>query len=285
MEISILKYEKGKPLMHGASVVRLQELLNGLDIPVKVDGVFGTNTHLAVSIAQEKLGLKDDGICGPLTWKALIGEVIEQDPLLVIGRHACHDIRKLHARPRLYAGSRSASSIIGVVLHQTGCDMPSDPKRWGNLNAHIGITQEGKAIIVNDPEDFIWHAQGLSHNNIGIEIEGNFHGVTGDDKTLWKGGGGPHFLNARMMDAFDSVIYWIEDWAKKNNVIMRDVYAHRQSFNSRIADPGEEIWTRMGKLLMDRWNSHVDDILPFKLGTGRSIPREWDDRSSSRYWQ
>lgn len=63
----------------GASVLLLQRLLRGMsyrDAENKVlerDGKFGETTDYALRKFQKKKNLEVDGICGPLTWKALLG--------------------------------------------------------------------------------------------------------------------------------------------------------------------------------------------------------------------
>jgi peptidoglycan hydrolase-like protein with peptidoglycan-binding domain len=54
----------------GQQVKVLQKLLGGLT----VDGIFGGNTETAVKEYQTAKGLTADGICGPLTWDALLGD-------------------------------------------------------------------------------------------------------------------------------------------------------------------------------------------------------------------
>ena len=59
----------------GELVRKLQGLLNfvlgGIIPPLTVDGIFGAKTEDAVKEMQSRLGLTDDGICGPKTWAAL----------------------------------------------------------------------------------------------------------------------------------------------------------------------------------------------------------------------
>jgi GH25 family lysozyme M1 (1,4-beta-N-acetylmuramidase) len=54
----------------GQQVKVLQKLLGGLT----VDGIFGAGTETAVKAYQTTKGLTADGICGPLTWDALLGD-------------------------------------------------------------------------------------------------------------------------------------------------------------------------------------------------------------------
>lgn len=58
----------------GDSVKALQILLNGYGYTCgTADGSFGAKTATAVKQFQKARGLKDDGVCGPKTWAALLG--------------------------------------------------------------------------------------------------------------------------------------------------------------------------------------------------------------------
>lgn len=58
--------------MEGESVTQLQTRLQTIGVfSGAVDGVFGTETELAVQEAQRNFNLEPDGIVGPATWEAL----------------------------------------------------------------------------------------------------------------------------------------------------------------------------------------------------------------------
>ena len=68
--------------MTGSDVKTLQELLNQLHIvtpALEVDGDFGNKTDAAVRAFQKKLRLKQDGLYGEETHKALMGAVADDD--------------------------------------------------------------------------------------------------------------------------------------------------------------------------------------------------------------
>lgn len=273
-----------RPMMHGPAVVRLQELLDKLGYgDAAIDGIFGPDTQEAVLDFQDDMGLKQDGIVGRKTWWELRNNPCHYDNRQGTKIGALVDRRDLHPNPRLYKCKRTWSQINGVTLHQTGCEMPERPSGWDRLNAHIGITQEGVAILVNDPTDFIWHAQGLSQTTIGIEIEGNYCGVDGDMETLWRGGGGPHHLNPDMLEALRVVRLWLIDLFVYNHQDWSFVFAHRQAKNTRIADPGEEIWKQVGIPWINQIPGVTAGPNTFYKGTGRPIPYEWDDRYIADY--
>lgn len=261
------------PMMHGPAVKRLQEMLDQHGWPIDIDGIYGDETEDAVKIFQKDHELEADGICGPKTWAALrhVADLHTEATF----NEMFVDIRDDHPRPRLYSARRSPrKGITGVTLHQTGCEMPRNPLNWRRLNAHIGLTQEGQIVIVNDPRDFIWHAQKLSYHTIGIEIEGNYPGLMDDPKTLWKGGGGPHRLNPEMLTALDHLRDYLITWFATENQEWKYIHAHRQSAHSRIADPGEEIWKAVAIPWMEATGA-TDGGPGFYVGKGRPVPQQW----------
>lgn len=75
IEMEVPRLTKG---MRRAEVGTVQVLLNALGFkgkngrPLKIDCDYGANTEYAVSLFQSSKGLPSDGICGKLTWPALI---------------------------------------------------------------------------------------------------------------------------------------------------------------------------------------------------------------------
>ncbi|MGA9378887.1 MAG: peptidoglycan-binding domain-containing protein, partial [Phormidium sp.] len=59
--------------MRGADVFWLQKRLQAIGFfQGSIDGIFGKDTQAAVIAAQEKYGLKPDGIVGAATWQAIL---------------------------------------------------------------------------------------------------------------------------------------------------------------------------------------------------------------------
>lgn len=261
-----------KPMMHGPAVKRLQEHLEILGHCIDVDGIYGPKTANAVNSIQWRNGIKSDGIYGPQTAE-LFDKLIKakHNTVIFAGASDIIDISDSHPVPKLWERERSLSSITGVTWHQTGCSMPSDPMGWSRVNAHYGLTQEGLPILINKPTDFIWHAQGLSKKTIGIEIEGNYPGVTNNPKTLWRGGGGPHSLNDKMIAGAVSIVEDILSRVAFDKG--KYFYAHRQSSPTRRADPGQEIWTKIVAPLAVRYGFEI--VPDYTKGKGRKLPVEW----------
>ena len=246
------------------------------------DGKFGIQTQQAVKDIQKSLGLKVDGICGPITWKTIrvAADNLEKPSHTVSG---VADRTGKHPHPKLYKCPRGPLTVDSVVLHQTGCKMGLQAHSWDRLNAHIGITRDGLVVIANSFLDWIWHAQGLSRRSIGVEIAGNFPGIKDNLRTLWKGGGGPHYLTQGQLYGLDIAMRYIRDEAAKCGMKIRHVFGHRQSKNTRTADPGSEIWDRVG-LDWQSFFSATDGGDNYYTGSGKPIPHEWDVKRTSKYW-
>lgn len=270
------------PYIESSAVTRLQELcdLAGCDTGDN-DGIFGPKTEVAVVCVQQKLGLEVDGIAGPITWEALnkLADLTGEGTSCRIKDKNFVDISGTHQKPRLYAYQRNLGDIHGITLHQTACTMPNTPEGWHKLNAHCGITRNGVAVIVNDFTDMIWHGQGLSKTTIGIEIEGNYQGIDGNSRTLWKGGPAAASLTEDMEDAFwDLMMYIRMEWG----INFKYVHAHRQSKDTRMGDPGSEIWQKLAIPLKQKYN--LSDGGPeWCRGTGKPIPRAWDENYTASY--
>ena len=269
------------PFMHGPAVVRLQEFgdLLGYDYGPN-DGVFGPATERVVKDLQAEFSLPVTGICDAQTWDTICNH-LDKDHV-----PTKEDIvfNLNHVPPKLYERPRVWGDIVGVTLHQTGCRMPENPYTWINLNAHIGITTGGIAVLCNLFTDFIWHAQGLSPRTIGIEIAGNFCGVEGDESTLWKGGGPAAVLNPKQIDAINRALTFIRGELSDRGVSWKGIYAHRQSSKTRHGDPGSAIWKNIALPWGEKLQLDMVSLGQYMSGDGRQIPNSWDPQCSAKYW-
>jgi hypothetical protein len=271
-----------KPRMRGLQVKRLQEVMDALGFDTGPnDGIFGPLTEGALKRMQKYFDLEPTGICSEVFWLKLMTDYLHKDTGVVADdEFEIHDIRVSHFHPKLYAGQRKLSLIDSIVVHQTGCKMPDDPDRWYKLNAHIGINEYGDLILVNGFTDYIKHAQGLSYRSIGIEIEGNYRGLMDNPNTIWPKGAEPDCLYSGHFEKIIDEICGMLDYQK---IKIKHVFAHRQSYKFREADPGEEIWREFARPLMERLGADFGGP-DFYVGTGKPIPREWDPRATHRYW-
>jgi len=186
-------------------------------------------------------------------------------------------------------GSRPWRLVDSIVLHQTGCRMPSSPNGWALLRAHVGIPAVGKQAIylANPLTSKMYHANAFNLRSVGIEIAGNFRGIEGDNRTWWKPGKGPDIINDDQVKSARRAIEWICNEAARGGGKITNIYAHRQASKDRIADPGEAVWKEVGLWAIDELG--LSDGGPdYKVGSGYRIPKQWCDREGydgNDYWK
>jgi hypothetical protein len=278
-----LLLELETPLQRGPAVRRLQEAGTALGYDLgKIDGVFGEATERGVRAAQAGLGLAVTGICDEATWHALEARLAAGAPALPPAGSRIVDRRAAHGNgagwPR-----RPWSRIEGVTLHQTGVRLASAPKRWDTVHAHAGITEDGTAILINDPSIVVPHGNGLNGFTIGIEISGNFRGIEEKPGTHWKGGGEATSLADAQKAALEELYAWLTAEFERHGAAWRFVHAHRQASGTREADPGSKVWREIALPWMQRLGA-TDGGPEFRLGHGRTIPRQWNPAYPDNYW-
>lgn len=201
-------------------------------------------------------------------------------PSLPTPGYEFHDRRASAARAHDH-GKRKPPT--GICLHQTACLLGERPARWDSVGAHLGITRAGKVIWLHSFDRLVWHGNGWNAGTIGIEIDGLYAGVEGDESTVWDD---PSTgtreqameLTPRAIIASIQTIRWICAQAPT----IKALVAHRQSSRSRRNDPGSAIWKEIA-LPMAAELGLSDGGPGFAIG-GYPIPEAWDPtRKGVRY--
>jgi hypothetical protein len=184
---------------------------------------------------------------------------------------------EVNGNPENIKGMRRWSQIDSIVLHQTACVL-STLERWRTVPIHIGVPRtsgyNGKFLQIHPLTAYLYHANSLNSRSVGIEIEGNFHGIAGKDSTWWAKGGGPHTLEKAQLDAARLSIGWIVSEARAAGGSIKRIHAHRQASANRRSDPGDVIWREVGIWAMDTYQLS-DGGSAFKVGDGYRLPDEW----------
>lgn len=286
-----IKYVRGS---NGDHIVDLQYRLvsEGFELPrFGADGDLGEEVVVAI-----ESWATDVGIFRP----DIVGHLADQDldylaKLFILynenNKKIVHDLRLIRLKPerKHVKGLRQWKDIDSIVLHQTGCIFQGSPfSVWNSVPIHVAVPRRGeglgKFVKVNDLQAVLWHAQGFNKNSIGIEIEGNFCGIAGDLRTHWKKGGGPHELLAEQVAAARAAVRWITKCAEASGSRISYIYAHRQSSGDRIADPGQAIWTHVGRWAIDQLGLFSGGV-NYHIGNGAPIPDAWTDvKNGIGYW-
>ena len=213
-------------------------------------------------------------------WDAPLG------PRLESGRF--HDLRSIAVQTSI-GGHRAWKAITGVVLHQTASVFGELPRRWAGVGAHFGVTRSGQVIWLHDFEKIVWHANRFNGFTVGIEMDGTYAGIEGDDRTFWRPAEDPHRRAQTPTDALvgaaQATVRWIcEEVARRGGRVER-LLAHRQASNARQSDPGSALWKRVARPLHADASLGLTDGGPgYVVGTGLPIPEAWDEtRKGVRY--
>lgn len=193
--------------------------------------------------------------------------------------------------PRKY--ERPWNKITSITVHQTGCNLTDDlkkAKRWyyfenvnkegvrsvDSLHAHAGITKTGNVYLIHPFNQFVWHAQGLSHAGIGMEINGCFNGIADDIKTFPKGAKKPSRLTPEQIEASKNFIRYVKKILESHGSELKNLIPHRCASNTRRPDCGEEIYKSIVTPMIEELGLEKVEK-DFKLGKGFTIPEQWDE--------
>ena len=107
----------------GAAVEEMQRRMNKFVLPIAEDGNFGPHTHHAVCSFQYRMFLTEDGIVGPLTWKALFAEMPAKTPVLQLGSRSgeVREVQRILIRVGVYRSLSQvgvADGIFGQVTRE-----------------------------------------------------------------------------------------------------------------------------------------------------------------------
>lgn len=122
-----------KPILQigatGKAVEELQRLLEKRvgDVELEIDGIFGETTKLAVQVFQNRVFLKDDGVVGAKTWKAL--DAGQRDDLPEL---------RLNSKAEEVARVQSVLKFNQVVKETLG----SDGYYFGAVDGNFGAKTE-----------------------------------------------------------------------------------------------------------------------------------------------
>ncbi len=179
--------------------------------------------------------------------------------------------------------ARSIHDVTGICLHQTACYMGERPERYLNTGAHRIVTRGGQRLRLHDVTDRIVSANGFNARCVSIEGDGIYAGIEGDPRTVWDD------PTTRVRElAMDLPDAFVAAYLETCRSIIREVAAaggkiqfilcHRQSSESRQSDPGEAIYKRVARVILDEFGLSNGGV-GFKVDDGRAIPFEWDERS------
>lgn len=142
--------------------------------------------------------------------------------------------------------------------------------RAKRIAAQVCAFRDG-TIIHNFPMLWhVYHGNGLNPFSYGLELEGAYDG----DEDL------AQTTDATMARFRDAVRFIVEFGAELGSNVRRGL-AHRQVSPTRVGDPGAENWREVALWAESELGVMTEPM--FAIAGGRSIPHEWDPRSTAKY--
>ncbi len=176
-------------------------------------------------------------------------------------------------------GPRSWKRVTGICIHQTACVFAETRERLRSVGAHIVVGRGGGKFWLHDFNRIVIHGHGFNEQCVGIEFNGTYAGIAGDERTLWKPATEPNrremVPTPAMITAGHDVIRWIVARVAASGGNIRALVAHRQSSGTRQSAPGSAIWKSI-VLPMQQELGLKDGGPTFKIGKGMTIPEAWN---------
>lgn len=303
---------------HGSHVETFQYALIalGYELPrFGADGWFGGETHEAAYHFANDYGYpmapEQDWVPGDVVKLAIDMHADECAPV----PSCIQDFRASHdGRRRM--GRREWREITGITLHQTAtCFLPQENEkhfsrrsqtaagRVAKIGVHFVVLRNGLSVWCNPLNYRMPQAQRVfNKTDVGVEIDGYFSGVEGDEKTFWRPRAKPDRKPMRTSEAqFEAArqtLEFIIDEVAKHGGKVKYIHAHRQTSASRRSDPGELIWKNVAMPIMSKHGlscggpgffvpkgvDAVDRDVWTSRGPGRPIPKEWDPTMKYGYF-
>lgn len=307
---------------NGQEVYSLQVMLEelGYDLPrFGADGWYGDETDQAVAEFALAYGVdKTDGETSDKLIRAIRAEhakLTVQECFKGVYLPTCIvDRRNTTGKTHRRGTRRHWRDVTGITLHQTATCLLLDKHfddetrvakaidRASRIPVHHTILRNGVSVWSNPYDNEMPQAQRVFNKyDVGIEIDGWYEGVVGDDSTFWRPASRPDRqpmeLTTELIEAAHDTIRFICRNVKANGGQVKYIHAHRQTSKMRTSDPGEKIWKAIAVPMIkelglsyggpgffvpteDNW---VERGVWTTKGPGRPIPVEWDDTAKYRY--
>jgi peptidoglycan hydrolase-like protein with peptidoglycan-binding domain len=153
----------------GLSVRSLQGRLKALGYPLKVDGIFGRQTHDAVARFQRSQGLRPDGVCGPKTLQALdAAERLSAPPPLPPTSPAGLTIPQLIEQHRAAFGVTRRDERLSARFYSRGRSNSLRVLKASNIDLYLKKIRSADEHITKSLEAF--QKSGLALYSSGADV-------------------------------------------------------------------------------------------------------------------
>jgi hypothetical protein len=178
------------------------------------------------------------------------------------------------ADPGRVEGTRNASNVYAVVLHQMAFSRGSREGAFDSVKSHYAVLRSGTVLYLHRAEDYLYASNGFNRYSVAIEFEGNFR----DDRNRWWSSDthGRHQPTAAQILAGRELVTHLRD-----TLGLTHVYAHRQAKSAKPNCPGPQIWYNVGDWAVRNLGlSDGGAGFAISTGVGHAIPNTWRDSTN-----
>jgi hypothetical protein len=165
-----------------------------------------------------------------------------------------YPLDKSRADPPKGGIRRDWKSITTFMLHTTAVSGMTS-KRGVGIPCHLFLPKENAVVLCHELELLLYHGHAGNQFSVGLEISG---------VSNWD--------NPNQIDRAKALLRYFQ--AQRRAVLGDDatcyVMAHRMSHESRVQDPGKQIWQDVGEWAIDELGFELGPV----VGSGRNVD-EW----------
>lgn len=148
-------------------------------------------------------------------------------------------------------------------------------KRFWGVPYHWVALLNGDILHNNDITRYTYHGNGGNRLLIGVSLEGSYPGLEKNRRSKHN-----EYDNHTIETAQGALRLAIKN-SRDLGAPVQWLYCHRQYSGGRVGDPGEGWWKEIGLPVAEEMNLEVN--YPFKNGSGKPIPKEWDENGLVDY--
>jgi hypothetical protein len=159
---------------------------------------------------------------------------------------------------RTGTGTNAWDKVTGIMLHQVAVD-DVNPAAYPKMTAHLAVHHDGTVYWLHPLNVRLMHGHGLNNETVGIEVAGHFRD---DDK----------MPEEQVLGVRRAIQFAVEE-AARNGATITNLWAHRQTDQSRLCDPGLDIMQRAGAWAVRTLGLtlHPEHV----RGSGTPLPDAW----------
>jgi hypothetical protein len=165
-----------------------------------------------------------------------------------------YPLDKSRAEPPKGGIRRAWSTIDSFMLHTTAVSGMT-AKRGVGIPCHLYLPKEDAVVLCHELELLIYHGHAGNKFSVGLEIAG---------ASAWD--------SPSQIERAKALLRYFQ--AQRRLMVGNDakcyVMAHRQSHESRVNDPGKQIWQDVGEWAIDELGFELGRV----VGSGRDL-NEW----------